>query len=117
MKHFHDSDDEKETDDGSETSFWSKYNSFSSIKITDITSNEINQEILQRLKDNDDSFDKLRILHPPYPWVGTSDNNDYYTIIDGEDIVWLGYYIGQSTKLQNYISTQKLLTMNFSIKS
>jgi len=79
---------------------FSKYNAFSRIKITDITSNEINQEILQRLKDNDGSFDKLRILHPPYPWVGTSDNNDYYTIIDGEDIVWLGYYIGQNTKLR-----------------
>jgi len=38
-------------------------------------------------------------LYPPYPWV-SSDNNDYYTIIDGEDIVWLGYYISQNTKLR-----------------
>ena len=33
------------------------------IKIEDITSNEINQEVLRRLKDNDPSFIKLFILN------------------------------------------------------
>jgi len=40
MKHFDISDDEKETDDESDTCFWTKYSSFSRINITDITSNE-----------------------------------------------------------------------------
>lgn len=45
MKHFHDSDDEKETDDvPNNFGRVSKYNAFSRIKITDITSNEINHK-------------------------------------------------------------------------
>jgi len=65
------------------------------IKIEDITSNDANQNILLCLKDNDPGFDKL------YMNKGNIDNDDtVYTLKDGEDIGWLGYYIGNNTKLQ-----------------
>ena len=73
----------------------SKYNSYSSIKITGITSNEKNQAILQRLKDNDESF-KMLYIKPSEPScpegyahfsLGSFHSSTYeYTIIDGEDI-------------------------------
>jgi len=64
------------------------------IKIEDITSNNINRDILHKLKNNDESFDSLNIVDDE-----GGEDNDYYPI-DGEDIGWLGYYIGQNTKLQ-----------------
>ena len=63
------------------------------IKIEDITSNKNNQIILQQLKNNDESFESLHIMDE------TGDDDDYI-LKDGEDIGWLGYYIGQSTKLK-----------------
>ena len=67
------------------------------IKINDITSNNVNRDILQCLKD-DKPFETL-CIHPGPPSAGTS--QDYYDYIpeDGEDIGWLGYYIGRNTKL------------------
>jgi len=64
------------------------------IKIEDITSNNQNQSILHKLKDNDESFDSLHIVDDE------ADDDDEYYPIDGEDIGWLGYYIGQNTKLK-----------------
>ena len=64
------------------------------IKIEDITSDEQNREIIQRLRDNDESFDSL------YMDSGSSEDDDEYKHIDGEDIGWLGYYIGQNTELK-----------------
>ena len=79
----------------------SKYNASSRIKITDITSNEKNQAILQRLKDNDETFDTIYIDSGHPLWATGADEDTYcYTIIDGEDIGWLGYYIGQNTILR-----------------
>ena len=63
------------------------------IKIEDITSYELNRQILHRLKNNDESFDNLYI-------ISESSDDDEYIPIDGEDIGWLGYYIGQNTKLK-----------------
>jgi len=67
------------------------------IKIEDITSNKINQSILQQLMDNDGSFNRLYIVG------GSSDDQDHddYIPDDGEDTGWLGYFIGQNTKLQH----------------
>ena len=65
-----------------------------SIKIEDITSKELNREILHKLKNNDESFDKLYIIGDD------SGDGDDYIPDEGEDIGWLGYYIGQNTKLQ-----------------
>jgi len=64
------------------------------IKIEDITSKEQNREILHGLKNNDESFGRLYIID------GDSDDGDDYSPDDGEDLGWLGYYIGQNTKLQ-----------------
>ena len=64
------------------------------IKIEDITSDEHNREIIQRLRDNDENFDSL------YMDSGSSEDDDEYKHIDGEDIGWLGYYIGQNTELK-----------------
>jgi len=64
------------------------------IKIEDITSNELNREILHKLKNNDASFDKLFIMENDY-----SDDRDDYDPGDG-DTGWLGYYISNNTNLQ-----------------
>ena len=64
------------------------------IKIEDI-STDANQHILQCLKNNDEHVDKLYINKD------NIDNHDkMYIPKDGEDIGWLGYYIGNNTKLQ-----------------
>ena len=73
-----------------------------SIKIEDITSNTHNKSILQRLKDNDNSFDKLTIRHRINVTYGLIDPKSYATFDDDGDSVmgWLGYFVGQNTKLQ-----------------
>ena len=74
------------------------------IKIKDITSNKQNRNILHKLKDNDKSFETLTILHGMS--VGRTTDSHTFTIDDDNDdyigwnIGWLGYYIGQSTKLK-----------------
>ena len=75
----------------------------STIKIEDITSDEHNQTILQRLKDNDTSLDKLLICEDVGMIFGEGTTIDYYSpdfdnVI--EELGWLGYYIGQNTTLQ-----------------
>ena len=59
------------------------------------TSLRLNQSILQKLKDNDESFKELNIVS-----VAGKNDDDKYVPIDGEDMGWLGYFIGQNTKLQ-----------------
>ena len=63
------------------------------IKIEDITSKELNREILHKLKNNDESFDKIFIMQD------SSGDGDDYIPDDGEDLGWLGHFIGQNTKL------------------
>ena len=63
------------------------------IKIEDITSDEPNREILHKLKNSDESFDRLYITS------NATEKNEYIPI-DGEDIGWLGYFVGQNTNLQ-----------------
>ena len=68
------------------------------IKIEDVTSNIRNQTILQRLKDNDENLGSIQITNIT-PFARYFDY--YYTLEEGEDIGWLGYYIGSNnTKLQ-----------------
>ena len=91
------------------------------IKIEDITSDEINRDILQKLKYDydDESFDYLYIMDSS----GSSDEDEYIPD-EGEDLGWLGYYIGQNTKLQvlnfyktiNNESFYKEICRNVSIK-
>jgi len=65
------------------------------IKIEDITSDELNRQILQRLKDNDENLDNLYIMD-----VSENDADEEYIPTNGEDIGWLGYFIGNNTELQ-----------------
>ena len=73
----------------------------STIKIEDITSDEHNQTILQRLKDNDTSLDKLLICEDVGMIFGEGTTIDYYApdFDNVEELGWLGYYIGQNTNL------------------
>ena len=64
------------------------------IKIEDISSNVRNQNILRQLKDNDPTFDKL--------WICNQDQIDDefdFCPTNGEELGWLGYYIGKNTTL------------------
>ena len=66
------------------------------IKIKGITSNKHNRNILHKLKDNDESFDSLYITsnEPDSHTFRIDDDND-------DDVIsWLGYLIGQNTKLR-----------------
>jgi len=74
------------------------------IKIEDITSNTINQSILQRLKDNDLEFTTL--VYTTNHFTEQESNDHYYLPSGREDVGWLGYYIGQNTKLQELIFYQ-----------
>ena len=63
------------------------------MKIEDITSDEHNQTILRMLKNNREDFDTLKIKC-------INDDKDSYAFCWEEDTGWLGYYIGNSTKLR-----------------
>ena len=71
------------------------------MKIEDITSDKHNQTILQRLKDNDTSLDKLLICED-IEIFGEGTTSDYYVpdFDNVEELGWLGYYIGQNSNLQ-----------------
>ena len=71
------------------------------IKFEDITSSETNQDILRRLKEND--IDELFICNEET----TDGNKDDYTPLNNEDDMgWLGYFIGNSTNLKDFIFSQ-----------
>jgi len=87
-----------------------KYNEYAAladtIKIEDITSCKRKRSILQRLKDNDESFDKL--------WICSEDqvHDDLdYDFDNAVELAWLGYILGSnSTVKELYISSD--LTSN-----
>ena len=68
------------------------------IKIEDITNDRTNREILRRLKANDAEFDDLVVI------VVSSRNwqrcNIEYLPTESHEFGWLGYYIGQNTKVK-----------------
>jgi len=66
------------------------------IKVKDITSCERKQDILQWLKDNDPSFDKL--------WICTENQiEDFrdYSPDSAKELAWLGYYLGQCISVKD----------------
>eukprot|EP00984_Skeletonema_dohrnii_P016360 scaffold7259_cov77-Skeletonema_dohrnii-CCMP3373.AAC.2 len=67
----------------------------SDISLEDITSSEDNAMILRRLRDGDDT---LRYLHLTLGSEGWSNNFD---IGEGNDLGWLGYFIGKSECLHD----------------
>ena len=70
----------------------------STIKIEDITTDEINREILRKLKGNDPTFEKLRVYEER-----SSHLDNRYCPQGARDFGWLGYYIGQNTYLRKLI--------------
>ena len=88
------------------------YDAFAStINIEGITSSKLNQEdILRRLKDNDPSLNRLRICG-----VNSTDRESHNYIPDvGEDMGWLGYYIGQHTSLRELYTNESHSIQNSS---
>ena len=81
---------------------YNKYDALAStIKIEDISSDELNQEILRRFKDNDPDLEYLCISGDDQ----LPDENDFYPD-NGEAWGWLGYYIGKSITVDTlYIKT------------
>jgi len=88
----------------------------STMNIEDISSNEHNQEILRRLKENDPSFFQLWIcnenqIHNQIGYVFDFCPNN------GEELGWLGYYIGKNTTLKHlYISSTPSPSCNAGIE-
>eukprot|EP00984_Skeletonema_dohrnii_P023157 scaffold12235_cov78-Skeletonema_dohrnii-CCMP3373.AAC.2 len=58
------------------------------VKLEDITSCKDNAEILRRLRDQDTSLDDISIADDA--------DDDYFVVGEGDDIGWLGYFIGKS---------------------
>ena len=68
----------------------------STVQIEDISSNERNQEILRRLKENDPSLGTMWIRNEVYD----RDSGVYCPGDDVDELGWLGYYLGRNKSLQ-----------------
>jgi len=112
--------DDVEDDEDNKPSAVSKYYDTlaETINIEDIVSDEVNRDILRKLKNNDPNFDELQIV---YERTDVPDDNggcggiqfeleyDYSNILANlaagerpkqKDLGWLGYFIGRNTKLR-----------------
>ena len=68
------------------------------VKLEDITSCDGNATILQRLRDQDTSLDDISITDD-YS-IADDEDNDWFTAGEGDDLGWLGYFIGKSKYLE-----------------
>ena len=78
------------------------------MNIEDISSNEDNQEILRRLKENDPTFTNLCICNQNQieDEFEFCPNKFDFCPTNGEELGWLGYFLGKSTTLDKlYISS------------
>eukprot|EP00984_Skeletonema_dohrnii_P023868 scaffold12966_cov78-Skeletonema_dohrnii-CCMP3373.AAC.1 len=66
------------------------------VKLDDITSCEDNAEILRRLRDQYTSLDAIRI-------TDQYSDNSCFIVGEGDDLGWLGYFIGKSKYLEKLI--------------
>ena len=87
------------------------------IKIEDITANKINRGILHRIKGNDPTLIEIEIRKSEtnYDSVVEYNNDIDYIVEDGEDIGWLGYFIGQNTSYKILLTSNQLM-MNLLMK-
>ncbi len=67
------------------------------VNLESITSSERNELILEKLRNNDASFKEMSIVGTDYDESKTDDDFD---VQEGDDLGWLGYFIGQSTRLE-----------------
>ena len=74
-----------------------KYESLvSSIKIKDITSNEENARILQSLRNNDSTYERMCLFSHH------EDSGDFVLGDDMDEIAWFGYFLGNNTKIEDF---------------
>ena len=80
------------------------------IKIEDITPDEINQVILHQLKQNDYSLQRMQTCN-----LSTRKKFNMAGYIPGdlEDAAWLGYFLGQNTSLEELDFTIFIHDANF----
>jgi len=76
----------------------------SRMNIEDITSDEINRKILHKLKNNDPSFTSIRVCNPGGRFHELRQErvdvrNNIYCPSGGDDLGWLGHFIGKNTHL------------------
>lgn len=69
------------------------------VKISDITSDVGNADILCRLMNNDPSFTRLRL----YKDTRTDDADDVYCPEGAHDMELLGYYVGKNSRLRSLL--------------
>jgi hypothetical protein len=67
------------------------------VNLESITSTDNNALILEQLKNNDDSFKMLGIVGADYDWI----DGDDFVVHEGDDLGWLGYFIGKSKRLES----------------
>jgi len=65
------------------------------VKLDDITSSERNKNIIQKLRDGDSEFTSLYILDDD-----RNGEDDEFIVLEGDDLGWLGYFIGESKTLK-----------------
>ena len=81
-----------------------------SMKIKDITPCKRNQMILRKLSKNDPDFDEMWIRYNL-----SDDDSDYKVFGDGEDLGWLGYFLGRNTSVEKlYLHTSCMNVENLS---
>ena len=68
------------------------------VNLKSITSTDNNAEILELLRNNNDSFTAMGIIHHDYEdWP----EEDDFVVQEGDDLGWLGYFIGKSKQLES----------------
>eukprot|EP00985_Skeletonema_marinoi_P000614 scaffold224_cov108-Skeletonema_marinoi.AAC.12 len=70
------------------------------ISLEDITSSEQNKQILRRLRDDDLGWHDSIALGREGPFYFGVGNSRLLRVREGDDLGWLGYFIGRSVKLQ-----------------
>ncbi|KAK1734350.1 leucine-rich repeat protein [Skeletonema marinoi] len=63
------------------------------VKLEDITSSQLNADILERLRDNDPELTKMYINI-------TREDFDDFVVCEGDNLGWLGYFVGRSIQLE-----------------
>jgi hypothetical protein len=72
------------------------------IKIEDITADEVNREILRRLKENDPEFDWIVVSRNRVSRSrGDAADEFYYCPKGADEWRWLGYFIGKNAILED----------------
>eukprot|EP00984_Skeletonema_dohrnii_P031839 scaffold24869_cov78-Skeletonema_dohrnii-CCMP3373.AAC.3 len=69
--------------------------------LEDITSDEDNATILQRLRRQDTSLKILNMSDSYSYFDGNDEDNGWFIVGEGDDLGWLGYFIGKSKYLED----------------